>query len=154
MHPENQGLFPQWAADAALRSYTDLTVFAELDPAALDAEQAPHSKPAPRWISVVFLDGSEADEVLDLIRREGTDAAIDHLAGFADYMLTDGLITFTHTEIDPAYEGQGLGSQLVRAALDDVRTTGERTVLPLCPFVKAWIQRHPDYMDLLYGQQS
>jgi len=82
MHPENQGLFPQWAADAALRSYTDLTVFAELDPAALDTEQAPHSKPAPRWISVVFLDGSEADEVLDLIRREGTDAAIDHLAGF------------------------------------------------------------------------
>ncbi|RXW33380.1 GNAT family N-acetyltransferase [Propioniciclava flava] len=77
-----------------------------------------------------------------------------HLAGFADYMLTDGLITFTHTEIDPAYEGQGLGSQLVRAALDDVRATGERTVLPLCPFVKAWIQRHPDYMDLLYGQQS
>ena len=82
MHPENQGLFPQWAADAALRSYTDLTVFAELDPAALDTEQAPHSKPAPRWISVVFLDGSEADEVLDLIRREGTDAAIEHLAGF------------------------------------------------------------------------
>ncbi|CAM2990342.1 hypothetical protein [Skermania piniformis] len=81
-HPENEGLFPEWAADAALRSYTDLTVFAEFDPAALDAEQAPLTEPALRWISVVFLDGSEADEVLDLIRREGTDAAIEHLAGF------------------------------------------------------------------------
>ncbi|MFZ2428295.1 MAG: GNAT family N-acetyltransferase [Propioniciclava sp.] len=73
------------------------------------------------------------------------------VAGFADYMLTDGLITFTHTEIAAAHEGQGLGSQLVRFALDDVRATGERSVLPLCPFVKAWIARHPDYDDLLYG---
>ncbi len=81
-HPENEGLFPQWAANAALHSYTDLTVFAEFDPAALDAAQAPHSEAAPRWISVVFLEGSEADEVLDLIRREGADAAIEHLAGF------------------------------------------------------------------------
>lgn len=79
-HPENEGLFPEWAADAALRNYTDLTVFAEFDPAALDAETAPQTP--PRWISVVFLEGSEADEVLDLIRREGTDAAIEHLAGF------------------------------------------------------------------------
>lgn len=81
-HPENESLFPQWAADAALRSYTALTVFAECDPAALDAEQASHSEAAPRWISVVFLEGSEADEVLDLIGREGIDAAIEHLAGF------------------------------------------------------------------------
>lgn len=81
-HPENEGLFPQWAADAALHSYTDLTVFAEFDPASLDAEQAPHAEAATRWISVVFLEGSEADEVLDLIRREGAGAAIEHLAGF------------------------------------------------------------------------
>lgn len=81
-HPENEGLFPQWAAEAALHSYTDLTVFAEFDPAGLDAEQAPHAEAAPRWISVVFLEGSEAGEVLDLIRREGAEAAIEHLAGF------------------------------------------------------------------------
>ena len=81
-HPENEGLFPRWAAKAALHSYTALTVFAEFDPAGLDAEQAAHAEAAPRWISVVFLEGSEADEVLDLIRREGADAAIEHLAGF------------------------------------------------------------------------
>lgn len=43
------------------------------------------------------------------------------LAGFAQYRLRGGRITFTHTEIDPEYEGAGLGSQLVRAALEDVR---------------------------------
>ena len=79
--PENAGLFPEWVADAALRNHTALAVFAEFDPAELDAEQTPHAEAAPRWISVVFLEGAEADEVLDLIRREGTDAAIEHLSG-------------------------------------------------------------------------
>ncbi|MDO5677245.1 MAG: GNAT family N-acetyltransferase [Propionibacteriaceae bacterium] len=74
------------------------------------------------------------------------------LAGFAEYMLSDGLITFTHTEIDPAFEGRGLGSKLVRGALDDVREVGERKVLPLCPFVKAYMIKHPEYQDLAYGR--
>ncbi|MFD0866118.1 GNAT family N-acetyltransferase [Tessaracoccus lubricantis] len=73
------------------------------------------------------------------------------LAGFADYILSNDLITFTHTEIDPAFEGKGLGSTLVREALDDVRAAGDRKVLPLCPFVKSWLQRHHDYADLTYG---
>ena len=73
------------------------------------------------------------------------------LAGFAEDILTDDLITFTHTEIDPAFEGRGVGSALAKGALDDVRATGGRTVLPLCPFIKGWIQRHPEYADLLYG---
>lgn len=80
------------------------------------------------------------------------EASLDgELAGFADYILTDGLITFTHTEIDPKFEGKGVGSALVRFALDDVRARGERKVLPICPFVKAWIGKHPDYHGLLYG---
>ena len=70
------------------------------------------------------------------------------LAGFAEYMLTSGLITFTHTEVLPAFEGQGIGSKLAKGALDDVRS-GDRRVLPLCPFIKGWIQRHPDYLDLI-----
>ncbi|WP_406281898.1 GNAT family N-acetyltransferase [Embleya sp. NBC_00896] len=71
------------------------------------------------------------------------------LAGFADYMTTDTLIVFTHTEVEPKYEGKGVGGVLVRAALDRVRA-GDRKVLPLCPFVKAWIGKHPDYFDLVY----
>ena len=70
-------------------------------------------------------------------------------AGHAEYTVTDELITFTHTEIDPSFEGQGLGGTLVREALDDVRERG-LAVLPLCPFVKGWIERHPDYIDMVH----
>ncbi|MBV2365267.1 GNAT family N-acetyltransferase [Streptomonospora nanhaiensis] len=73
----------------------------------------------------------------------------DEVAGFAEYMLTDEMIVFTHTEVDPAYKGKGVGGALVRGALDHVRGSG-RSVLPLCPFVKGWIQRHPDYADMVY----
>jgi uncharacterized protein len=73
------------------------------------------------------------------------------LAGIAVYQLTDKLVVFTHTEVEPAYEGQGIGSALARFALDDVRSEGARKVLPLCPFIKAWIGHHPDYADLVYG---
>ena len=86
----------------------------------------------------------------ELLRYEVTVG--DALAGFAEYMLTDGLITFTPTEIAPAFEGRGLGSKLVRAALDDVREVGERKVLPLCPFVKRYMATHPEYLDLHYGR--
>jgi predicted GNAT family acetyltransferase len=72
------------------------------------------------------------------------------VAGFADYQLAKDLIVFTHTEVDPAFEGQGVGSALARAALDDVRGTG-RKVLPLCPFIKGWIAGHREYVDLVYG---
>jgi predicted GNAT family acetyltransferase len=74
----------------------------------------------------------------------------EQLAGFATYKLADRLVVFTHTEVEPQYEGQGVGGRLVQAALDDVRSRGLH-VLPLCPFVKSWIQHHPDYADLVYG---
>lgn len=73
------------------------------------------------------------------------------LAGVAEYQLTDILVVFTHTEVDEAYEGQGVSGALARAALDDVREQGTRRVLAICPFIKAWIDRHPDYQPLLYG---
>jgi predicted GNAT family acetyltransferase len=73
------------------------------------------------------------------------------LAGFAEYQLTDQLVVFTHTEVDDRFEGRGVGSALARFALDDVRAAGSRQVLPLCPFIKAWIGKHPDYTDLVYG---
>jgi uncharacterized protein len=72
------------------------------------------------------------------------------LAGFSAYELTDGVITFTHTEVDDAFEGQGVGSTLVRQALDQVRADGGRRVRPLCPFVRDWIEDHPDYADLTH----
>jgi predicted GNAT family acetyltransferase len=73
------------------------------------------------------------------------------LAGFAAYQLTDELVVFTHTEVDSAFEGKGVGGALARSALDEVAAEGTRKVMPLCPFIKAWIQRHPDYVPLVYG---
>ena len=72
------------------------------------------------------------------------------LAGFAEYRREgEDRIVFTHTEVDDAFEGHGVGSVLVREALDDVRRDGDRSVVPLCPFVKEWIERHPEYEDLV-----
>lgn len=75
------------------------------------------------------------------------------LAGFAEYQLTDELVVFTHTEVDPAFEGKGVGGALARTALDDVRSKGTRKVLAVCPFILAWIGKHRDYADLLYGSR-
>lgn len=72
-------------------------------------------------------------------------------AGFAEYILTDDLIVFTHTEVDPTFEGMGVGSAIARFALEDVRVAGQRKVLPMCPFIKGWIGRHREYVPLVYG---
>jgi predicted GNAT family acetyltransferase len=70
------------------------------------------------------------------------------LAGFAAYRTTDDSVVFTHTEIDPAFEGQGLAGALASAALDDVRARGLYAV-PICPYIKTYIRRHPEYADLV-----
>lgn len=71
------------------------------------------------------------------------------LAGFAQYRLNGKRITMYHTEVEPEYEGRGLGDELARNALDDVRRRALQLV-PLCPFIAAYIRRHPDeYLDLV-----
>jgi uncharacterized protein len=83
------------------------------------------------------------------------EARVDgELAGIAAYQLTDKLIVFTHTEVEPAFEGRGIAGVLARTALDAVADEGTRKVMPLCPYIKAWIGRHPDYKRLVYGVSS
>jgi hypothetical protein len=69
-------------------------------------------------------------------------------AGFVTYRQSPGVIAFLHAEVDPARERQGLGSALVRGALDDARARG-LSVRPVCPFVAWYIETHEDYQDLL-----
>lgn len=70
-------------------------------------------------------------------------------AGRLDYRRSVGRIEFTHTVVNTHFEGRGVGSALVRHALDAVRAEGGTRVVPTCPFVKGWIEKHPAYADLL-----
>lgn len=71
-------------------------------------------------------------------------------AGHLEYELRKGLIIAVHTDVDDSYEGQGLGGKLAEALLKSAGDAGLK-VRPLCPFVKSYLERHPDYQDLLEG---
>jgi uncharacterized protein len=89
-------------------------------------------------------------EIRDSPPESRYEALVDGaLAGFAQYRLHGERITFFHTEVEPAYEGKGVGSALARGALDDVRRRG-LGVIALCPFIAGFIRGHADeYLDLV-----
>jgi predicted GNAT family acetyltransferase len=70
------------------------------------------------------------------------------LAAVAEYRTIRGTRVFHHTEVDPEFEGRGMGSRLARHVLDDVRARGFPTRIK-CPFLLTWIKRHPEYGDLI-----
>ncbi|MEU4248153.1 GNAT family N-acetyltransferase [Amycolatopsis sp. NPDC026612] len=70
----------------------------------------------------------------------------EKLAGIAAYDLRGGLTVFTHTEIDDAFSGQGLGKVLAGGALDDAVAHG-RTIVPVCPFIARYLKKNPGYED-------
>jgi predicted GNAT family acetyltransferase len=70
------------------------------------------------------------------------------VAGFVTYKRDATTLSLNHTEVDRPFEGQGLGSVLIRDALDAARASGA-SVLPFCPFVRRYLQRHPEYLDLV-----
>lgn len=72
----------------------------------------------------------------------------DTRAGFLEYHRYRDELALLHTEVDPAYGGQGIGGRLVRGTLDAVALR-EQTVLPYCTFVRSWIAKHPEYLPLV-----
>jgi predicted GNAT family acetyltransferase len=70
------------------------------------------------------------------------------VAGFAAYVRRTDHLDFTHTEIGSEYGGQGLGGKLAAGALNDVRAKGGR-IVATCPFVRSYLEKHPEYEDLL-----
>jgi predicted GNAT family acetyltransferase len=74
------------------------------------------------------------------------------VAGFLTYQRGKGQIALIHTEIEPAYEGRGLASQLIVAVLDQARADG-LDVLPFCPFVRRYIADHDEYLDLVPAER-
>jgi predicted GNAT family acetyltransferase len=70
------------------------------------------------------------------------------VAGFLLYRREPGVLELVHTDVDPKWEGKGVGGALVQGALDDVRARGLK-IRPYCPFVSAYLRRHPEYQDLV-----
>lgn len=74
--------------------------------------------------------------------------AVDGYIAATYYKIDADVITFIHTEVPPELGGKGVGSRLIKGALDQVRAEGLK-VIAQCPFVKGYIDKHPEYADLL-----
>ena len=69
-------------------------------------------------------------------------------AGTIRYTLDGDVVTLVHTEVEPRYEGHGVAAELVKGALDDIRARGKK-VRPVCEYVRAYLERHDEYRDLV-----
>jgi predicted GNAT family acetyltransferase len=68
------------------------------------------------------------------------------VAGFLLYRVEPGVLELVHTDVDPKWEGKGVGGALVKGALDDIRAR-DLKIRPYCPFVRSYLRRHPEYED-------
>jgi uncharacterized protein len=94
-----------------------------------------------------------APTVTDVSDRRRFEVAVDGaVVGFAEHRRRPGVISLTHTEIDPARNGEGLGTLPIKAARDTARADG-LAVLPYCPFVQRFIKRHREYLDLVPAER-
>jgi predicted GNAT family acetyltransferase len=92
--------------------------------------------------------GADMTEVRDNTAKNQFELIVDGHTALAAYRLKPGVIKFTHTEVPKELGGRGIGSQLAKGALDQVRER-RLQVVPLCPFIKAYIEKHPEYADMV-----
>jgi uncharacterized protein len=88
------------------------------------------------------------NNVRDNTERHRFELDADGHVAFSNYKRDGGVLTILHTEVPKALEGHGVGSALIRGALDIARSQG-LTVVTLCPFAKSYVERHPEYADLV-----
>lgn len=97
--------------------------------------------------------GTSAITVRDVPERSRFEIYVDgEFAGFTEYHDRGKLRVFPHTVIEEAFGGRGLSGTLVRQALDTMRAEG-RSILPLCPVVRGFIVKHPEYADLVPAER-
>ena len=89
-----------------------------------------------------------SNNVRDNTERNRFELDAEGHVAFSNYKRAGSVITIMHTEVPPALNGKGIGSALVRGLLERVRAEGAK-VVPRCPFVKGYIEKHPEYQDLL-----
>lgn len=99
-------------------------------------------------------DGPARPDITDAAERGRYEAHVDgELAGILEYVLKYGRLALVHTEVLPTHEGRGIGSALVRHALDHARASGLR-VIAVCPYVQSYLARHPEDDDIVVGRGS
>lgn len=91
---------------------------------------------------------NEQGGVTDNADQSRFEMAVDGGTAVLQYMERDGALYLTHTEVPPELEGQGIGSKLVKHVLEQAKSRGQK-VAPWCPFVRAYIDRHPEYEPLV-----
>lgn len=91
-----------------------------------------------------------AADVRDNAASHRFELVVEGTTAFIDYRRETGRIVLVHTEVPDSLAGKGVGSRLVKGALDMIRTEGIKLV-PKCPFVAAYIEKHPEYRDLVAG---
>ena len=107
-------------------------------------QRAPNSRS-----NLAAMAGKDSIEIFDAPDRNRYELSVDgQTVGFTEYHKRPGLIAFVHTEIDESVQGRGLGDTLIRFALEDARNR-DLAVLPFCPFVKAFIERHREFEALV-----
>lgn len=89
-----------------------------------------------------------SEEIIDNRARRRYELTVDGHVAHVDYARTPGTITFIHTIVPDELGGRGIGSKLARHVLDEARRTGEK-VIAQCPFIAAYIGKHPEYRDLV-----
>jgi uncharacterized protein len=87
-------------------------------------------------------------EIVNNKERERFEARVDEALAVLEYHLTSNVIILNHTEVPQHLEGRGVGSVLIKQVLDDARAN-QYSVVPMCPFVAAYIRRHQEYRDLV-----
>ena len=107
-----------------------------------------HRRPAGSWLDRGM--SGTSFTVTDVADKERFEARDDDgtLAGVLTYQVTGPIVAYTHTRVEPAFEGQGAGAALARAAMDDAKAKN-RTVVPICPFLSGWLDEHPEYEKLV-----
>ncbi|MBE1460443.1 putative GNAT family acetyltransferase [Nocardiopsis terrae] len=89
--------------------------------------------------------------VVDVPERSRYEVSADgKVVGFSAYhLIAEGVLALPHVEVEPAFEGRGVASALMRDSLDHIRGRGLK-IVPICPFAQAFLERNPDYADLVH----
>src|SRR5205085_8714312 len=101
-----------------------------------------------RWpCPAIFASGDMSQDVRNNSAHHRFELDIEGHTAVAYYRRTPGIVVFTHTEVPEALAGKGVGSRLARGALEIVRSEGDK-VRAECPFIRAFIDKHPEFHDL------